>query len=77
MIIAAAICSLLGLSILGGALITRMNEFKELNDYTEYQLQTGDYYKLSDFNITQGDVPPPLQAAGSNKLSQRRVTIPR
>ena len=51
MIIAAAICSLLGLSILGGALITRMNEFKELNDYTEYQLQTGDYYKLSDFNI--------------------------
>ena len=51
MIIAAALCSLLGLSILGGALITRMNEFKELNDYTEYQLQTGDYYKLSDFNI--------------------------
>ena len=40
------------------------------------------YLKVSILNvtvysrITQGGMPPPLQAVGSNKLSRRRVTIP-
>ena len=29
------------------------------------------------YEYNTGGCPPPLQAAGSNKLSQRRVTIPR
>ncbi len=50
MAIVAAICSLLGLVHLGSSVSIRMNQFKEMSEYTETQLQTSEYYKLSDYN---------------------------
>lgn len=50
MIIASAICLIAGLALLGSAAATRMNQFKELGDYTQDQLETGNYYKLTDYN---------------------------
>ena len=38
---------------------------------------TGEKLYNSENGYNTGGCPPPLQAAGSNKLSQRRVTIPR
>ena len=50
MIIASAICLMAGLALLGSAAATRMNQFKELADLTQDQLETGKYYKLTDYN---------------------------
>ena len=47
----AVICLLTGLLLLGAALSVRKSEFREMSDYSELQLQTGDYYTLSDCNM--------------------------
>lgn len=50
MIVAAAICLIAGLALLGSAAATRMNQFKELSELTQDQIETGHYYKLTNCN---------------------------
>ena len=51
LIIVAIILLAGGGLLLGAAFATASSEYREMSDYSEYQLQTGDYYKLSDYNM--------------------------
>lgn len=43
--------AVLGAVLLGSSLAVRSSEFREMSEYTGTQLQTGDYYTLTDCNM--------------------------